>query len=211
MTATAVPAVRTTISTKALLTAGALAAPVWLVTATAQALTREGFDITRHPLSALSTGSLGWIQIANFLLVGALYVAGATGLRRVFPGRWTGRLVRAVGLGIIAAGVFVMDPADGFPAGTPAGMPQTMSWHSVMHLVSGTVTFTLLAAACFVIGRVHGLAGRKGLALTSRLAAVAVIVGNVWAMGQLPGASLVMGAGVAAGMAWVSATAFRSR
>ena len=30
-----------------------------------QAATRAGFDLTRHPLSALSNGDLGWLQITN--------------------------------------------------------------------------------------------------------------------------------------------------
>jgi hypothetical protein len=51
-----------------LLLAGALAGPVFFGSAAAQMLTREGFEITRHPISQLATGSAGWIQIATFLL-----------------------------------------------------------------------------------------------------------------------------------------------
>ena len=53
-----------------------------------QAFTREGFDLRRHPLSLLSLGELGWIQIGNFVVAGLLVVAFAVGLRRVLhPGR----------------------------------------------------------------------------------------------------------------------------
>jgi hypothetical protein len=53
-----------------LLTCAVAAAPLWAVVSLAQAATREGFDLTHHPLSALSNGSLGWLQISNFLVAG---------------------------------------------------------------------------------------------------------------------------------------------
>ena len=48
-----------------------------------QMLTREGFDITRHPISQLATGGLGWIQITTFVLagLGALAWPAASGAR----------------------------------------------------------------------------------------------------------------------------------
>lgn len=57
-------------TTRSLLTCAVVASPLWAVVSLAQAVVREGFDITRHPLSALSNGGLGWLQITNFLLAG---------------------------------------------------------------------------------------------------------------------------------------------
>ena len=58
--------------------------------------TRDGFDLARHPLSLLSLGDLGWIQIANFVLSGLLFLACAAGMRRVMvegkgPSSWSAR------------------------------------------------------------------------------------------------------------------------
>jgi len=50
-----------------LLTAGALAAPLFAGSVVAQAATRDGYDITRHPASVLANGSLGFVQVATFL------------------------------------------------------------------------------------------------------------------------------------------------
>jgi hypothetical protein len=61
--------------------AGIVAGPLFLVVWALQAFTRDGFDPGRHPLSLLSLGDLGWIQIANFVATGALFVACAVGLR----------------------------------------------------------------------------------------------------------------------------------
>jgi hypothetical protein len=176
----------TSTTTRALLTCAAVAAPLWAVVSLVQAATREGFDVTRHPLSVLSNGSLGWLQIANFLVVGILTVAGATGLRQVLHGTaggtWAPRLVQVNGIGMIAAGVFVMDPADGFPTGTPYGMPKTLSWHSYGHMAAGSVAFTALIAACYVLGHHFSRAGNRSNAVASRVAGTALLIGDGWAM-----------------------------
>ena len=214
MTAIALTDSRTD-STRALLTAGAAAGPLWVAVSLAQAATRDGYDITRHPLSQLSTGSLGWLQITNFVIAGALLVAGATGLRRALAGRpggtWAPRLVRAAGAGMIAAGVLVMDPADGFPAGTPDGMPATMSWHSIGHMVAGTVTFNCLIAACYVLAR-HFAAGRgRGRAVTAVLAGTALLAANGWSGSGGAAGSLVLALGAFSALLFVSATAAHYR
>ncbi|TDF95481.1 DUF998 domain-containing protein [Paenibacillus piri] len=71
---------------KRLLVCAAIAGPIYIIVGLAQILTREGFDMTRHPLSLMSTGDLGWIQITKFILTGFLVVIGAIGLRRTVKG-----------------------------------------------------------------------------------------------------------------------------
>lgn len=198
-------------ATRALLTCMAVAAPLWTVLSLGQAATREGFDLTRHPLSALSNGDLGWLQIAAFITAGALTVAGATGLRRVLRGRpggvWVPRLVRIAGIGMVASGIFVMDPMDGFPLGTPSGMPASMSWHSIAHMGVGLVTFVALIAACYVLGRHFSRAGDRGRAVASRVAGTALLVGNGWAMSGGRLGTLTLAVGAIAAMLWISAIA----
>jgi hypothetical protein len=205
----------TSTSTRSLLTAAVVAAPLWAVVSLAQAATREGYDLTRHPLSVLSNGSLGWLQITNFLVAGLLTVAGAIGLRRVLHGTpggtWAPRLVMVNGVGMIAAGLFVMDPADGFPAGTTAGMPGTLSWHSYGHLAAGSVAFIALIAACYVLGRHFSRAGNLGHAVASRVAGTALLLGNGWAMSGGKAGSLTLAVGAITAMLWVSVVAVRYR
>ncbi|MDF5755949.1 DUF998 domain-containing protein [Spongiactinospora sp. TRM90649] len=156
-TAARVPAARR--SAQRLLLAGALAGPVFFASAIVQGLTREGFDITRHPISLLATGGPGWIQIATFALAGLGGVALAAGIRRTLT-EGLGRralpvLVGVFGVGMIAAGVFPMDPENGFPAGTPDGPVAQMSWHSVTHSAAAAVSFTALAVAAVVLAVRH--------------------------------------------------------
>ena len=56
--------------TAALIAAGAVAGPLYVGVALAQALTRQGFDLTRHPWSVLANGELGWIQVTNLIVTG---------------------------------------------------------------------------------------------------------------------------------------------
>jgi hypothetical membrane protein len=105
--------------TRGLLVCGVASGPLFVGVSLIQALTRPGFDLTRHPISLLSLGDLGWIQIANFVLSGLLAIAYAVGMRRVLHqgrgGTWGPLLIGAYGAGLIAAGIFPPDPGFGFP------------------------------------------------------------------------------------------------
>ncbi|WP_082801720.1 DUF998 domain-containing protein [Herbidospora cretacea] len=192
-----------TVTTRTLLLCAAVAGPLWSAVSLAQAATREGFDLTRHPLSLLSTGSPGWVQIANFVVAGLLMLAGAAGFRRVTDGAWLPRLVGVSGLGMIAAGVLVMEPGDGFPAGTPAG-PGTLGVSGIGHMAAGSITFAALIAACYVLGRRFSRAGDRGSALASRVAGTALLAGNLWAMSGGKAGSLTLAVGAISAMLWIS-------
>ena len=73
-----------TVPTAVLLTGGIVAGPLYVAVSLTQALTREGFVLTRHAWSVLANGDLGWIQITNLLLTGTLLIGFALGLRRVW-------------------------------------------------------------------------------------------------------------------------------
>ncbi|MER5645456.1 DUF998 domain-containing protein [Streptosporangium sp. NPDC002524] len=179
--------------TRSLLGYGVIAGPVYVAVSLAQALTREGFDLTRHAWSMLANGDLGWIQIANLVAAGLASVACAAGLRRALaPGHgatWAPRLVGAYGVSLVGAAIFRADPGMGFPAGTPEG-PGPVSWHGMLHFACGAVGFLCVIAACFVIGRRFAAEGRTGWAVCSGLtgalflatfAAIASGGGATWA------------------------------
>ena len=133
-----------------------------MVVALVQSFFRPGFDLRRHAISMLSLGDLGWIQVADFVASGVLFLALAVGVRRVLhpgpAGTWGPLLVGGFGTGLVIGGVFGTDPALGFPPGAPAGMPGTMSWHAMLHSLGFSLAFSSLTAACFVLAR--GLASR---------------------------------------------------
>ena len=165
----------TTRVTRSLLGYGVLAGPFYVAVSLTQALTRQGFDVTRHAWSLLATGDLGWIQVVNFVVSGLMTIAAAVGLRRAGVGRWTPRLVAGYGVSLVAAGIFAPDPAEGFPVGTPAAT--TVSWHGMLHLLSGSVGFACLIAACLVTARAFVRSGRRGWALYSLVAGIVLLAG----------------------------------
>jgi len=197
-------------TTRALLACGTVAGPLFLVVAFVQVFTRDGFDLTRHPLSLLSLGDLGWIQITNFVVAGLLYLAGAVGMRRVLhPGRggtWGPRLVAVFGLALVWGGVFVADPADGFPPGTPDGTA-TLSWHGVLHSLGPPMGFLALAAACFVFARRFAVVKRHGWAAYSAATGVALFVPDLFLNHDW--FAVVLALSAVAGWSWLSLTAAR--
>lgn len=198
-------------TTRALLGALAVSSPLWAVISLAQAATQDGFDLTRHPLSMLSVGPLGWLQITNFIVAGGLAIVGAAGLKRAVPSRWAPRLVTIYGIGYILCGVFVMEPAAGFPVGTPVETSSSIAWHTAVHLLVGTIAFIALTAALFVLGRHLARRGERGWARSARLAASGVIVADVLASAQVLAPSLVLAIGVITGMLVLSLIAVKLR
>ena len=166
--------------TSELLMAGYIAGPFFIVVSLLQAFTREGFDWIRHPASLLSLGDLGFIQIANFVITGALFIACAIGLKRIVTtgvGRkWLSRLFALVGIAFILGGVFVADPAFGFPAGTPEGMPKTMSWHSIIHGIAPVIGSFAISAALIIFARRLWQQGQRGASIVPVLVVIVSFV-----------------------------------
>jgi hypothetical protein len=166
-------------ATRRLLSCGVLAGPLFAATTALQVLSRDGFDLRRHPISLLSLGEHGWVQIANFIVAGLLEVACAVGLWQVLrAGRartWGSLLVGAFGVGLILAGVFVADPGSGFPA----GMPERHSWHGVVHGVGAGLALDGMTVGCLVFARRFARRRERGWQWYSTVTAVLVAV-LVW-------------------------------
>ncbi len=200
--------------TRSLLGYLALAGPFYVVISLVQALTRDGFSLAHDEWSLLAVGHLGWIQSVNLILTGAMTVAGAVGFRRAVgrsatAGRWAPRLLAGYGIALIGAGIFRADAADGFPPGTPAGRPAHVSWHGTLHLLSGSIGFACLIAACFVIARMYARRGHRPAAIASRVIGAAFTVafaGIASGAGNAP-VNLAFTAAVIASSAWLTAVA----
>lgn len=164
--------------TRSLLGYGVLAGPFYVVVALVQALfLRPGFDLARDDVSLLSNGALGWIQIASFILTGAMVVAAAVGMHRALPGGWAPRLLAIYGIGLVGAGIFVADPMNGFPAGAPAGRPDSVSIHGMLHIVCAGIGFLAFVASCFVMARRFARRHKSAWMWFSIIAGVAFLAG----------------------------------
>ena len=195
--------------TKALLTCGIGAGPLYIVVGLIQMAIRPGFDITRHSLSLLANGDLGWIQTLNFLVTGILLVAGAVGVKRALqsgPGsRWAARMLGLYGLGLIGAGFFSADPALGFPPGTPLEN-NLISWHGMLHFIVGTIGFIGFIAACFIFARRFKSTQKPAWARYSLITGILFLVSFVGiASGSKGPVSLFFAIAVVLGFIWISA------
>ena len=166
------------IETRLLLAAGAFGAVLFVVVWLFDGVTRPGYDAVRLPVSALALGERGWVQIANFVVTGLLMAAFSLGVRRTLDeGRaavWAPALLAAFAVGLIASGLFVMDPpADQSRGGSDVG---GASWHGVAHDIAGLVVFSALPAAAFVMaGRFWASAGRNWLGVVSFVAGIVTL------------------------------------
>lgn len=202
MTTTALPAPATT--TRALLACGVAAGPVFVAAGFTHAFLRPGFDMARHPISMLALGETGWVQTLTFLLTGALVLAWSAGVRRRLPSRWLPRALGALGVGLVAAGVFPADPGLGFPAGAPAGAPETISTAGALHAVAFGVAMLGWITAAVLLTRHFAATGARGWALLSG-AAVVVLIAPLPVMGATP----VLYVSSALTWAWMTAVAIR--
>ena len=205
------------ISTSGLLWAGFVGPILFVGVFLVEGVTRPGYDSVRQFVSLLVLGDGGWLQVANFV-VGGLLVAGfGVGLRRAWAdgrgARWAPRLVVLVGFSLVVCGVFVADPALGYPPGAPAGLPLETSWHAGIHYLGALGVFVGLPVAAAVAARhapterartwaVYSLAS-GGIMLLGWLATF-VLAGPD---GTLAIAGLLQRIAVVAGFQWLVATA----
>jgi Protein of unknown function (DUF998) len=209
-------------STRLLLACGVIGPPLFVIVLLIEGATRPGYSAWRNYGSSLGLGPGGWMQVANFIVCGALCVGFAVGLRRVLRtgkgSTWGPILLGVFGLSLIVAGIFVTDPSLGYPPGTHGSGPQTL--HGTIHGVAGLVCFASVAAACFVLARRFvGDPRWKGWTAYSIISG-ALVAGSFVAattasvldeQGTLPGAptGLLQRIGIVVGWSWIALLAAR--
>jgi hypothetical membrane protein len=128
--------------------AGTIGPVLFFLVVLVEGAVRPGYDPVRGTISELSLGSRGWIQTANFLVFGILFIIFARGLKASLndsPAARTGRtLLTVIGAGVLGCGVFRAEP---WP-------PSSMSPAGLAHLVCAMVlVFALLPVATGVMMR----------------------------------------------------------
>jgi hypothetical protein len=158
-----------------LLLCGAMAGPFFTIVWFVQGLIRADYDPMRHAISSLSVGELGWIQIANFLITGSLLLAFSIELRGRLRGPagsiWGPLLIGLLGIGLIGSGIFVTDPLNGYPPGSPVS-PTERTLHGILHDLFGIPFFLGLPITCLVFARFFAGRGERSWAWYSLLSGV---------------------------------------
>lgn len=149
---------------------GALAGPIFWSLVIGQALTREGFDLSHHPLSLLAVGERGWIQTMNFILVGLAAAAGAYGLSRSEGSTALLWALGAYALGMLMAAAFPSPPAMNFPLGSVES--PIMSTRAKLHGAGFGIAHIGIICATLILAFRYRRRGRKALSLISFAAAL---------------------------------------
>jgi hypothetical membrane protein len=133
-------------TTRRLALAGIVFPPLWLVVLIVLGFVKPGFNQLTQAGSSESIGQYGWVQIANFIVLGIALVVFAFGLWQGFGDRLSGRigsvLMALAGVGLVGAGVFSSD-----------GTNRAVSFHGNMHMTFSLVLFLSLLIAGFVYAR----------------------------------------------------------
>jgi hypothetical protein len=170
--------------TRSLLGWGVVAGPFYVVVGLMLALTRPGFDLTRHALSLLMLGDFAWLQRGNLILTGVMVLAAALGIIRAIRngrGLAMGVLTAVYGVCLVLSGSFAPDPVPGFPPGSQGG---AFSTSGILHLLFGAIGFVAIACAAFA----HA-AWRRSIT-DARAAQLSVALGILVLIGFFAGAGL---------------------
>ncbi|PUB31675.1 uncharacterized protein DUF998 [Promicromonospora sp. AC04] len=192
--------------TRSMLGWGVVAGPFYLVVGLVLALTREGFDFTRHPLSVLMLGEGGWMQITNLALSGVMVLVAGIGMVRA-GARGTGIGVGIYGAAMVASAIFPPDPMPGFPPGQDGATTPGIS--GILHLAFGGIGFIAFAVAAFLLGGWLTRQGERGRAAWSRVAGVVILVGFIGGAALGPAGMGGLWLAVVVGFAWLLLASIR--
>jgi hypothetical protein len=129
--------------------AGLLGPALFVATFTVEGWLRPDYDAKSTFVSALSLGPRGFIQVVNFVVLGALLLVFAQGVAAEFREGTASRagpvLLAIIGASYLLSGPCVMDPMR-----TPRDQ---MTVHGMLHGIFGALVFSLSPATCFVFLR----------------------------------------------------------
>lgn len=186
---------------------GIVAGPLFVAAFLVQGILKPDYNPLRHPVSSLALGPHGWVQVANFLVTGALVIVFAL----IKTDKATAVLVGAWGLGLIAAGIFETDPVSGYPKGTPDAITDP-SIHGQLHDGFSVIGFLSLIAATFVTAR-HQPKRQARASTAAGIATTIFFAGFAAAMSQTPGlvdyGGLLQRTCVIIGFGWLTALAIQ--
>jgi hypothetical protein len=129
--------------------AGIIGPVLFVAVFTIEGWLRPGYNALSTYVSALSLGPRGWVQMVNFIVLGALLLAFTAGVASEFQ---TGKASKGgpILLAIIAILFMVSGPFRMDPTGTPLGQ---VTAHGTIHGLAGGIIFVLMPITCFVFLR----------------------------------------------------------
>lgn len=200
------PAATPTRWTSRVAQAGMVAPAGFFAVMMALGLITPGYDWLARYGSELSLGRLGWIMIANFIVLGLTELALAAALGRTIGDRASGRVATAAigltGAAFVVAGICVTDPAK--------LVTGAHTWHGDVHALMAVVIF-FIATPTAALATARRARGQRGFARYCVLTAVSTpaLLVATFLSGSLVG--LTERIVIAAVLAWLTTLAVRLR
>lgn len=138
-------------STDVLLLVGAATAVAFIVVVTVEGVRRPGYDALFPTGSELEFGPGGWIQRANFLLVGSGFAAISIDVQPSLETTAGAALLAVAAGGLVFAAIFAPDPVRGFPPGVSSTTGRPVTDHAELPDVSGPLLVIALFGDCLVL------------------------------------------------------------
>ncbi|MFI5264456.1 MAG: DUF998 domain-containing protein [Candidatus Kapaibacterium sp.] len=165
--------------TKILLISGAFGCWLFVLASIIQGRFHIDYDPVRHPLSSLAIGEYGWLQAANFIVLGLLTLGFSIGLRRALrrskESIWVGIVMGLVAIGLVGAGIFITDPEYGYPVNLPLILAP-ITFQGYLHEFFSLIIFLGLPVACFILRHRFQVTGEPGWAAYSGFTGIAILV-----------------------------------
>src|SRR3984885_629971 len=204
--------------TRALLRCGLVAGPLFVTVFVVEGTKRRDYRPMQQPVSALALGPRGFVQTANFVAAGTLFLAGGRVLSRAGPGpnRLVPALIGAAGIGLLAAALFPTDPVPGYPPGSESLPPHPTTTGMLHNLASVPVFLGLAVSAALsaikAIRRGEHVWAAYSAASGATMLTTTVVAGA--GFGQSPRlvgvAGLFQRVSIVAGFSWVSIACARA-
>jgi hypothetical protein len=128
-----------------LIACGAIGPLLFIIIFLIEGAIRPGYRAWHDSVSSLSLSNQGWMQISTFLICGLFLLGFALGLRLVLQegdgAMWGPILLGTLGLALIVAGLFTIDPNLGYPPGGASSWPGIQTLHSHIKRLAGAVAY----------------------------------------------------------------------
>jgi hypothetical membrane protein len=160
-----------------LVACGILGPVLFVLIFLAEGIIRPGYDPLQYPISSLSIGERGWVQVCSFILTGCLLGSFSFGLYRsqlfAKPNRSVPWLMALVSIGLAGAGVFSTDAVYGYPSDQPYRNAE-WSTHGHLHEYFSIPVFVCIPILCFIARRYFIKKGEQHWATYSAFSGVAM-------------------------------------
>ena len=196
-----------------LLFCGFIAPLIFITSFFIQGIYKPGFNSLRHPVSSLSLGANGWIQVVTFIVTGLLIVCFSVEVQSRLKDKMISALFVLVGIGLIASGIFSTDPLFGYPD-DQAMLHKEFTVHGKLHSVSALFVFIGIPILCFKISNLLRAAGKTFAGYYSVITGVTMLLLFVLTgfalnnfLGLGPWGGLIQRACIITGFLWISLAA----